>query len=187
MTEKEKMIEGEMYFSNDPELLELRERARDWMKNFSELPIRAYKQKELMIQEFFGHAGNTPFIEAPLRCDYGFNIYVGDDFFANFNCTLLDVCRIDIGDRCMLAPNVQLYTATHPIDPVQRASGLEYGKPIKIGNDVWIGGGAIINPGIVIGNNVVVASGSVVTKNVPDNVVVGGNPAAVIRSIELSE
>lgn len=185
MTEKEKMIQGEMYLPNDPELLKLREGARDWMKAFGEIPYREYQQKETMIHEFFGSVGKNPFIEAPFRCDYGFNIHVGNDFFANFNCTFLDVCRIDIGDRCMLAPNVQVYTATHPIDPIERASGKEYGKPIKIGNDVWIGGGAIINPGVVIGNNVVVASGSVVTKNVPDNVVVGGNPASIIKSINV--
>lgn len=123
------------------------------------------------------------YIEPTFRCDYGYNIFLGNNFFANFDCVMLDVCPIRIGDNCMLAPGVHIYTATHPIDPVARNSGAELGKPVTIGNNVWIGGRAVINPGVTIGDNVVVASGAVVTKDVPDNVVVGGNPARIIKKL----
>lgn len=119
------------------------------------------------------------------HCDYGYNIHVGENFYANFNCVMLDVCPIRIGDNCMLAPGVHIYTATHPINPVERNSGKEFGKAVTIGDNVWIGGGAIINPGVTIGDNAVIASGSVVTKDVPANVVYGGNPAKFIKSVEL--
>lgn len=124
-------------------------------------------------------------IQPSFRCGYGYNIHLGEHFFANYDCIMLDVCEIRIGEHCMLGPSVHIYTAMHPLHPLERASGLEYGKPVVIGNHVWIGGGAIINPGVRIGNNVVVASGAVVTKNVPDNVVVGGNPAVISKEIVL--
>ncbi|MGL5750647.1 MAG: sugar O-acetyltransferase, partial [Paraclostridium sp.] len=115
--------------------------------------------------------------------DYGYNIHVGENFYANFNCIMLDVCEIRIGKNVMLAPNVQLYAAYHPIDAKTRISGLEYGAPITIGDNVWIGGGAIVNPGITIGDNVVIGSGSVVTKDIPANCVAVGNPCKVIKNI----
>lgn len=123
-------------------------------------------------------------MEPNIRFDYGYNTYVGENFYANFDCTILDVCEVRIGDNCMLAPGVHIYTATHPIDPVERNSGQEFGKPVTIGNNVWIGGGAIINPGVTIGDDVVIASGAVVTKDVPDRVVVGGNPAKIIKRLD---
>ncbi len=121
------------------------------------------------------------YIEPAFRCDYGSNIFVGENFYANFDCVILDVCRVTIGDDCLLGPRVSIFTATHPVDPVLRRSGLEYGKPVRIGDNVWIGGNAVINPGVRLGNNVVVASGAVVVKDVPDNVVVGGNPARILK------
>ncbi len=133
--------------------------------------------------KLFAHMGKGCYIEPPFYCDYGYNIFLGNNFFANFDCVMLDVCPIRIGDNCMLAPGVHIYTATHPIDPVARNSGAELGKPVTIGNNVWIGGRAVINPGVTIGDNVVVASGAVVTKDVPDNVVVGGNPARIIKKL----
>lgn len=124
-------------------------------------------------------------MEPNLHVDYGYNIHVGNHFYANFNCTILDVCEVRIGDYCLMGPDVHIYTATHPLHPRERNTGAEYGKPVTIGNNVWIGGRAVINPGVTIGDNVVIASGSVVTKDVPDHMIVGGNPARIIREIEL--
>ncbi|TWD94537.1 maltose O-acetyltransferase [Neobacillus bataviensis] len=141
------------------------------------------KRTELL-KELFGSTGESLYIEPTFRCDYGYNIHVGENFFANFDCVFLDVCEIRIGNNCFIAPGVHIYTATHPLNTKERISGAEYGIPVTIGDNVWIGGRAIINPGVKIGNNVVIASGAIVTKDVPDNVVVGGNPAKIIKQIE---
>lgn len=122
-------------------------------------------------------------IETPFRCDYGSNITVGNNFYANFNCTILDVGKVVIGENVMFAPNVSLYTAGHPIHPDSRNSGYEYGIAITIGNNVWIGGNVIVNPGVTIGNNVVIGAGSVVTKDIPDNVIAVGSPCRIVREI----
>ncbi|MGN1385612.1 MAG: DapH/DapD/GlmU-related protein, partial [Bacillus sp. (in: firmicutes)] len=137
-----------------------------------------------ILEELFGSAGDGIYIEPTFRCDYGYNIHVGKNFYANFDCVFLDICEIRIGDHCFVAPGVHIYTATHPLDAQERISGAEFGKPVTIGDNVWLGGRAIINPGVKIGNNVVVASGAVVTKDVPDNAVVGGNPAKVIKFVQ---
>ena len=123
------------------------------------------------------------FIEQPFRCDYGKNIEVGNNFFANYNCVILDVAKVTIGENVMFAPNVSIYTAGHPIHPESRNSGYEYGIPVTIGNNVWVGGNVVITPGVTIGNNVVIGAGSVVTKDIPDNVIAVGNPCRVIREI----
>lgn len=122
-------------------------------------------------------------IETPFRCDYGSNITVGNNFYANFNCTILDVGKVVIGENVMFAPNVSLYTAGHPVHPDSRNSGYEYGIAITIGNNVWIGGNVIVNPGVTIGNNVVIGAGSVVTKDIPDNVIAVGSPCRIVREI----
>jgi maltose O-acetyltransferase len=184
-TEKEKMIKGELYRPNDPQLEQERLEARGITRLYNETLENETEKRTLLIKQLFGSTGENIGIEPNFRCDYGYNIHVGENFYANFDCTILDVCRVHIGDNCMLAPGVHIYTATHPLDPQERNSGMEYGKPVKIGDNVWLGGGSIINPGITIGNNAVVASGAVVTKNVPDNVVVGGNPAKVIKVLEV--
>lgn len=182
-TEREKMIAGELYFSEDPELSAARKFAREQMKLINHETDAQIRRQ--LVEETFGSVGTGNYIEPTINFDYGFNISVGKNFYVNFNSIFLDTCPITIGDNCMFGPNVQLYTATHPLHPVKRNSGLEYGKPITIGDNVWLGGGVVIAPGVTIGNNVVVAAGAVVTKSVPDNYVVGGNPAKIIKEIEL--
>lgn len=186
MTEKEKMIAGEFYNPEDRELVADRKRTRQLVREFNYSSDNELDKRTSLLKKLFGGTGDSIYVEPNLRFDNGYNTYVGKNFFANFDCTFLDLSVIRIGDNCMFGPNVQLYTACHPLDPVERNSGLEFAKPIAIGDNVWIGGGAIINPGVTIGDNVVVGAGSVVTKNVPDNVVVGGNPARIIKHIEIT-
>lgn len=182
-TEKEKMLNGEMYDPADPVLVKEREEARRLVRLFNQTTEQEDEKRVELLKELLGSTGKDVYMEPNIRFDYGYNTNVGENFFANFDCTFLDVCEIHIGDNCMLAPGVQIYTATHVLDPVERNSGKEYAKPVIIGDNVWIGGHAIINPGVTIGDNVVVASGAVVTKDVPNNVVVGGNPARIIKEI----
>ncbi|PEH47256.1 chorismate mutase [Enterococcus faecium] len=181
-TEKEKMIAGELYFTNDPELVADRMFARSQSQIINQ--AESAELRSQLLKETFGRTGKKIYMEPVINFDYGYNIFVGENFYANFNCTFLDVSTIEIGDNCMFAPNVQLYTATHPLHPVKRNSGLEYAKPIKIGDNVWLGGGVIVTPGVTLGNNVVVGAGSVVTKSFPDNVVIAGNPARIIKTVE---
>jgi len=144
------------------------------------------KRREVL-EELLGTRGEDCSVEPPFRCDYGYNIHVGESFYANFDCVILDVCRVDIGQNCLLGPGVHMYTATHPLDADERIKGPEYGKPISIGDNVWIGGQAVLNPGVSVGDNAVIASGAVVTDDVPDNVVVQGNPATVVKDVETTD
>jgi len=182
-TEKDKMLSGELYQAGDPELTKDRLNARRLTRLFNQTLEHEIEQRTELLRELFGTTGNQLYVEPTFRCDYGYNIHVGDNFYANFDCVFLDVCEIRIGDNCFIAPGVHIYTATHPLNAAERISGAEYGVPVTIGDNVWIGGRAVINPGVNIGSNVVIASGAVVTKDVPDNVVVGGNPARVIKAI----
>jgi len=182
-TEKEKMLSGELYQAGDPELVRDRLNARRLTRLYNQTLENEWEQRTQLLRELFGSTGSQLYIEPAFRCDYGYNIHVGDNFYANFDCVFLDVCDIRIGDNCFIAPGVHIYTATHPLNAGERISGAEYGIPVTIGDNVWIGGRAVINPGVTIGNNVVIASGAIVTKDVPDNVVVGGNPAKVIKAI----
>lgn len=184
-TEKEKMLAGEMYDPADPVLLKEREEARRKVRIYNQTLETEEEKRTKLLKELLGSTGKNVYMEPNIRFDYGYNTHVGENFFANFDCTILDVSEVRFGDNCMLAPGVQIYTATHPLHPADRNSGREYAKPIMFGNNVWIGGSAVINPGVTIGDNVVIASGAVVTKDVPDNVVVGGNPAKIIKQIEL--
>lgn len=184
-TEKDKMIAGELYIAADAELVQDRLNARRLTRLYNQTLETEESLRTELLKKLFGSTGQQFYIEPTFRCDYGYNIHVGENFYANFDCVFLDVCEIHIGDNCFIAPGVHIYTATHPLHPVERASGVEYGKPVRIGHNVWIGGRAVINPGVTIGNNVVIASGAVVTKDVPDNVVVGGNPAAIIKTMDM--
>lgn len=183
MTEKEKMITGQLYDATDETLTKDRVHARKQIRLFNNTTETELAKRTDLLKALFGSTKEKLYIEPDFRVDYGYNIHLGENFYANFNCVFLDVSPIHIGDNCMLAPNVHIYTATHPINAEERITGLEYGKPVIIGDNAWIGGGAIINPGITIGDNVVVASGAVVTKDVPSNVIVGGNPAKIIKKI----
>ncbi|WP_338780683.1 maltose acetyltransferase domain-containing protein [Metabacillus sp. FJAT-52054] len=184
-TEKEKMMAGEMYIPNDAQLLEERVNARRLTRLLNETTEQEGEERVRLIKELFGSTGKEIWLEPSFRCDYGSNIHTGESFFANFDCVFLDVCEIRFGDNCMLGPGVHIYTATHPLHPAERNSGKEFGKPITIGNNVWIGGAAVINPGVTIGDNAVIAGGAVVVKDVPANCVVGGNPARVLKEIEI--
>src|SRR5690625_4196742 len=185
-TEKEKMIAGEIYNPEDPLLVKDRKEARRKVRIYNQTLETDEEKRVEILKELLGSTGENIFMEPNIRFDYGYNTHVGENFYANFDCTILDVCEVRIGEHCMLGPGVQLCTATHPLNPAKRNSGIEYAKPIKIGNNVWIGGSAIVNPGVTIGHNVVVVSGAVVTRDVPDNVVVGGNPARIIKHIEVN-
>lgn len=183
-TEREKMLAGELYNAGDAELRAASARARRLCRAYNATPEEEAKKRDALLRELLGSAGKNLYIESDFKCDYGCNIHVGDNFYANFDVLILDSCEVRIGKNCMLAPRVCIYTATHPLDPFERNEiGLEYGKPVTIGDNVWIGGSAVINPGVTIGDNAVIASGSVVTKDVPANAVVGGNPARVLRML----
>ncbi|TXC92983.1 acetyltransferase [Metabacillus litoralis] len=186
-TEKQKMLDGSLYKPWDEQLVKDREQARYLTRMFNHTLESDVDNKVLAIKNLFGSTGEIVYMEPNFRCDYGYNIHVGNNFFANFDCVMLDVCEIRFGENCMLAPGVHIYTATHPINPIERNKGLEYGKPVTIGNNVWIGGRAVINPGVTIGDNAVIASGAVVTKDVLANTVVGGNPAKIIKMIDLED
>lgn len=185
MTEREKMVLGLEYYPGDEELLKMRLEARKKIRAFNDTaPENTEKQFEI-IRSLFGSVGKNFYIEQGFRCDYGINIHVGEGFFANFNCVILDCAKVQIGKNCFLAPNVSIYTATHPLDPYDRISYIEFAKEITIGDNCWIGGNSVILPGVSLGNNVVVGGGSVVTKSFGDNVIIAGNPARIIKTINI--
>ncbi|TDM01260.1 sugar O-acetyltransferase [Macrococcus hajekii] len=179
------MLKGELYDPQDEVLVSDRLQAKLAIRSYNAVPENLQEERTKRIKTIFGSTGEHIHVESNLRVDYGYNIHVGENFYSNYDLTLLDVAAIEIGDNCMIAPSVHIYTATHPVHPQERNSGLEFAKPVKIGHNCWIGGRAIINPGVTIGDNVVIASGSVVTKDVQDNVVVAGAPARVIQVIEV--
>ncbi|MUV14921.1 sugar O-acetyltransferase [Noviluteimonas gilva] len=182
-TEKDKMLAGEMYLANDPQLVAERLLARARCQALNTLPASASDDaRRAATDAIFGAPGNT-YVTAPFFCDYGTNITLGANVYFNFNCVVLDVAPVTIGDNVMFGPAVQVYTATHPLDAVERRSGREFAKPIAIGDDVWIGGGAILCPGVTIGPRSVIGAGSVVTRDLPADVFAAGNPCRVIRSL----
>lgn len=183
MTEYKKMISGELYYPGDKELTSLRYNARKLTEEINRTSVSDRNIRINLLKKLFGSTGESIYLEPTFNCDYGCNIYVGENFYANFNCVILDVAEVIIGSNCFLGPQVGIYTATHPVDPIERYNGLELGKTVTIGDNCWIGGHATINPGVILGNNVVVASGAVVTKSFSDNVIIAGNPAKIIRNI----
>ena len=183
MTEKEKMIKCLLYNPRDKELVSGRLNARSLLRKIAEIPEDKERQRKHFFKELLGKTGQKFYIENPFICDYGSNIYWGENSYANFGCIILDAAPVYIGENVMMAPSVKLFTATHPIEFKERNMGLEFAKSISIGDNVWIGGGAIINPGVTIGNNSVIGSGSVVTKDIPENVVAAGNPCKVLKEI----
>ena len=174
MTQKERMLAGLPYRANDPELKQIRAENKLRVARYNQLTRNQEEEMSQLIKEILGGTGKEILVEPPIHFDYGRNTTVGERFFANYNLTVLDVCPVTIGDNVMLAPNVSLYGAGHPIHPDARNSGYEYGAPITIGNNVWIGGSSCVLPGVTIGNNVVIGAGSVVTKDIPDNVIAAG-------------
>lgn len=183
MNQKERML-NELPYKAWLDGLE-EERTENALKVYDYNLLRPDKKDEAvkLIKDILGKTGENICIMPPFHCDYGKNIEVGENFFANYNSIILDVAKVTIGKNVMFAPNVSIYTAGHPIHPDSRNSGYEYGIPVTIGDNVWIGGSVVINPGVTIGNNVVIGSGSVVTKDIPDNVIAVGNPCRVIREI----
>jgi maltose O-acetyltransferase len=182
MTEREKMLAGEPYDPLDPELVAGRERARDLCRALNATREAERDERRRILRELFGAGGDSVWMQPPFYCDYGSNIELGERVFFNFNCVVLDVCRVRVGDFTLFGPAVQIYTATHPFDaPLRRKE--ESGKPVEIGHDVWVGGGAVILPGVTIGPRAVIGAGSVVTRDVPGGVFAAGNPCRVIREI----
>ncbi len=185
MTEKEKCTLGILYDANsDPELLRERKQAAMELYRYNRTSPEEESERLTILKSLFGKSDENMIILPPFHCDYGYNIEVGINFFANVNLVILDEAKVKIGNHVFIAPNVGIYTAGHPMDTVDRRNGLEYAYPVTIGNDVWIGAGVSILPGVTIGNNCVIGAGSVVTKDIPDNVLAVGNPCRIVRSIE---
>lgn len=184
MTEKEKMLAGQLYSAVDQQLLEELNAMKERVRQYNAIPPLDIDAKLAMLKDILGHIGDDRIIiNQPFYCDYGKQIRVGERFFANFNFTVLDEAPVVIGDDCFIGPNVSIYTACHSTDPVERNSRQEWAEPVTIGDNVWIGGSVTILPGVKIGSNVTIGAGSVVTKDIPDNVVAVGNPCRVVRRI----
>ena len=178
-TEQDKMLAGEHYWINDPELTEIRFQTRELVDQFNLTQPRDAGHKNALQQRIFGAVGDNVHIEKPMRIDYGRNTTIGSNVFINFNFTLLDCCPVTIGDNIFIAPNVQIYTASHPMDIEQRNAHIGFAAPVTIGSNVWIGGGCIILSGVTIGDGAVIGAGSVVTRDIPANVTAFGNPCKV--------
>lgn len=183
-TEKQKMLSEELYNALDKELSDERLQARLLISDLNNTKEDEVGKRNNILKKLLPKAGAELWVQPPFYCDYGTNIIAGDNVFFNFNCVVLDVNQVKIGSRTLFGPNVQIYTATHPINYKERATGLEFAKPITIGEDVWIGGSVIICPGVTIGHRTVIGAGSVVTKDIPSDVFAAGNPCKVIRELE---
>jgi maltose O-acetyltransferase len=181
-SEMDKMLAGELYDPFDPELAQARERARDLCRDLNATRERDRDERRRILKELFGKGGESVWMQPPFFCDYGSNILLGERVFFNFNCVVLDVCRVVIGDYTLFGPAVQIYTATHPMNAELRRNQ-EFARPIEIGSDVWVGGGAIVCPGVRIGSRSVIGAGSVITRDIPDGVLAAGNPCRVLRTI----
>lgn len=181
-----KMLKGEPYDALNAEILDLLFKTKDRIRQYNQLPPSDNESRETAVRVILGSCGEHPIVNSPFYCDYGCNIHVGDHFFSNFNLTILDEAMVTIGNHTYIGPNVSLYTACHPTDPVERRKGTEWAKPITIGNDVWIGGNVTVLPGITIGNGCTIGAGSVVTSDIPEGSIAVGNPCRVIKTIAYS-
>ena len=181
-TERERMLAGELYDALDPELVAARERARDLCQALNATREGEADARRAILRDLLGRGGDSVWMQPPFFCDYGTNIELGELVFFNFNCVVLDVCRVTIGDFTMFGPGVQILTPVHPMNAAERRLK-EFGRPIDIGSDVWVGGAALILPGVRIGSRSVIGAGSVVTRDVPEGVFAAGNPCRVIREI----
>lgn len=176
-SEKQKMLAGELYVATGEELAADARRVAEWMDRYNASIAATQHDHAALLREMLAEVGEGAYIRPPFHCDYGYNISLGKGVFLNFNCIILDVVKVTIGDRTQIGPGVQILTADHPRDAAQRRAGLEFGRPVTIGADVWIGGGAIVLPGVTIGDGVIVGAGAVVTRDVPAGATVVGNPA----------
>lgn len=184
MTEKEKMQRQMLYdANNDLELIRERRECKDLCHEYNQLRPSQTEEQTVLLQRLLGKTKESFCVVAPFWCDYGYNIEIGENFFANHNCVILDCAKVTFGDNVFIAPNCGFYTAGHPIDAERRNAGLEYAYPITVGDNVWFGGGVQVLPGVTIGSDVVIAAGSVVNRDIPDHVVAGGNPCRVVRPI----
>jgi maltose O-acetyltransferase len=182
MTERQKMLNGDLYDPLDAELTSARERARDLCQALNATREAEQEVRRRILSELFGKGGETVIMQPPFYCDYGSNIELGERVFFNFNCVVLDVCPVRIGDFTLFGPAVQILTPMHPFNASLRRKQ-EFGKPVEIGSDVWVGGGALILPGVRVGSRTIIGAGSVVTRDIPDGVLAAGNPCRVIREI----
>lgn len=176
-SEKQKMLAGELYVATGEELAADARRIAEWMDRYNTSIARTQQDYAALLREMLAEVGDGSYIRPPFHCDYGYNISLGRGVFLNFNCVILDVVKVTIGDRTQIGPGVQILTADHPRDAAQRRAGLEFGRPVAIGADVWIGGGAIVLPGVSIGDGAIVGAGAVVTRDVAADATVVGNPA----------
>jgi len=184
---KEKMIAGIPYIDTDGQLFKERQYTKEELKRYNDSEPKQIKFRKQIIQKLFKATGTRFFLEPPFRCDYGYNISIGENFYSNYNCTILDGAPVTIGENVLFGPNVSLFTAGHPIYFETRNQGWEFSAPIVIEDNVWIGGQVVVNPGVRIGRNAVIGSGSVVTKDIPADVVAVGNPCRVIRPITAAD
>jgi acetyltransferase-like isoleucine patch superfamily enzyme len=183
MTEKEKQQAGELYNAKDKELLADRVKAKKLCAEYNAVEYNDYQKKERLLDRLLALRGENTWIEANFFCDYGYNIIIGDNFYANHNCVILDCAEVIFGDNVLVGPNCGFYTATHPLDAETRNQGLESAKPIKIGSNVWIGGSVCVMPGVTIGDGAVIAGGSVVTDDIPAGMLAAGNPCKPVRPV----
>lgn len=183
-SEKDKMLAGEIYDANyDPHLIAERKACKSALHKINQLPPEEDERRYELMCNIFGRHKGAFIIESPFHCDYGYNIELGEDFYMNVGCVILDEAKVTFGDNVFIAPYCAFYTAGHPLDVEQRNKGLEYAVPIHVGNNVWIGGNVVVLPGVTIGDNCVIGAGSVVTKDIPANSLAVGNPCKVIRKI----
>ena len=182
-SQKERMLSGDLYIADDPELAKDFHKAKRLLREYNQTTEYQEADRQTILKDLFKQSGKKIHIEPPFHTDYGCNTVIGENFYSNYDCIILDIANVKIGDNVMFGPRVGLYTAGHPIDAVIRNEHYEYGKPITIGNNVWVGGNVVFNPGVTVGDNAVIGSGSIVTKDIPSSVIAVGNPCKILLEI----